>query len=110
MLLKLFFTVFFVKEDEPKKSDKQTAKKKGLIDAKKRKLKEKDEERETEDETEAAEKQSEHLKESKTHSAGGDGQSNSASDNQPSKDSVRTHISVESETHMSSVYPQNVSV
>ncbi|XP_050976145.1 cell cycle and apoptosis regulator protein 2 isoform X2 [Labeo rohita] len=76
-------------EDEPKKSDKQTAKKKGLIDAKKRKLKEKDEERETEDETEAAEKQSEHLKESKTHSAGGDGQSNSASDNQPSKDSER---------------------
>uniref|UniRef100_A0A9J8CUN6 DBC1/CARP1 catalytically inactive NUDIX hydrolase domain-containing protein n=2 Tax=Cyprinus carpio carpio TaxID=630221 RepID=A0A9J8CUN6_CYPCA len=81
-------------EDESKKSDKQTAKKKGLIDAKKRKLKEKDEERETEDkaqmeETEPAGKQSEHLKESKSQSAGGDGQSSSASDTQPSKDSER---------------------
>ncbi|XP_016312257.1 cell cycle and apoptosis regulator protein 2 [Sinocyclocheilus anshuiensis] len=73
-------------EDEPKNTDKQTAKKKGLIDAKKRKLKEKDGERETEDgaltdETEPAGKQSEHLKESKSQSAGGD--------NQPSKDSER---------------------
>ncbi|KAL1267128.1 hypothetical protein QQF64_002803 [Cirrhinus molitorella] len=76
-------------EDEPKKSDKQVAKKKGLIDAKKRKLKDKDEEKETEDETEPSEKQSEHLKESKTHGAGGDGQSGSASDNHPSKDSER---------------------
>ncbi|XP_058645295.1 cell division cycle and apoptosis regulator protein 1 isoform X4 [Onychostoma macrolepis] len=81
-------------EDEPKKTDKQTAKKKGLIDAKKRKLKEKDGERETEDaaltdETEPAGKQSEHLKESKSQSTGGDGQSSSASDNQPSKDSER---------------------
>uniref|UniRef100_A0A9J8A7L7 Cell cycle and apoptosis regulator 2 n=2 Tax=Cyprinus carpio carpio TaxID=630221 RepID=A0A9J8A7L7_CYPCA len=59
-------------EDELKKTDKQTAKKKGLIDAKKRKLKEKEGERETEDETEP-------LKESK--SGGGD--------NQPSKDSER---------------------
>ncbi|KTF88929.1 hypothetical protein cypCar_00033707 [Cyprinus carpio] len=64
-------------EDELKKTDKQTAKKKGLIDAKKRKLKEKEGERETEDETEP-------LKESK--SGGGD--------NQPSKDSVRNHISL----------------
>ncbi|XP_016150146.1 cell cycle and apoptosis regulator protein 2-like [Sinocyclocheilus grahami] len=73
-------------EDEPKNTDKLTAKKKGLIDAKKRKLKEKDGERETEDgaltdETEPAGKQSEHLKESKSQSAGGD--------NQPSKDSDR---------------------
>ncbi|XP_016362448.1 cell cycle and apoptosis regulator protein 2-like [Sinocyclocheilus anshuiensis] len=80
------------KEDEPKKSDKQTTKKKGLIDVKKRKLKEKDEERETEDmaqtvETDPSEKQSEHLRESKTLSAGGDGQS--ASDTQPSKNSER---------------------
>ncbi|XP_042585045.1 LOW QUALITY PROTEIN: cell cycle and apoptosis regulator protein 2-like [Cyprinus carpio] len=59
-------------EDELKKTDKQTAKKKGLMDAKKRKLKEKEGERETEDETEP-------LKESK--SGGGD--------NQPSKDSER---------------------
>lgn len=69
-----------------------------MIDAKKRKLKEKDGERETEDaavtdETDPAGKQSEHLKESKSQSAGGDGQSSSASDNQPSKDSVRNHIS-----------------
>ncbi|XP_016422893.1 cell cycle and apoptosis regulator protein 2-like isoform X1 [Sinocyclocheilus rhinocerous] len=73
-------------EDEPKKTDKQTAKKKGLIDAKKRKLKEKDGERETEDgaltdETVFQPVQSEHLKESKSQSAGGD--------NQPSKDSER---------------------
>ncbi|XP_052463573.1 cell cycle and apoptosis regulator protein 2 [Carassius gibelio] len=78
-------------EDEPKKSDKQTGKKKGLIDAKKRKPKEKDEERETEYKThvDETEKQSEHLKESKSQSLGGDGQSSSASDTQPSKDSER---------------------
>ncbi|XP_059394629.1 cell cycle and apoptosis regulator protein 2-like [Carassius carassius] len=52
-------------EDEPEKTDKQTGKKIGLIDAKKRKLKEKDGERETEDEREP-------LKESKSQSAGGD--------------------------------------
>ncbi|XP_067253467.1 cell cycle and apoptosis regulator protein 2 isoform X1 [Chanodichthys erythropterus] len=75
-------------EDEPKTSDKQPSKKKGLIDARKRKLKEKDEEDITmTDDSEPAEKQSEHLKESKTQSAGGDEQSSSASDNQTSKDS-----------------------
>ncbi|XP_051766385.1 cell cycle and apoptosis regulator protein 2 isoform X3 [Ctenopharyngodon idella] len=75
-------------EDEPKTSDKQPSKKKGLIDAKKRKLKEKDEEDVTmTDDSEPGEKQSEHLKESKTQSAGGDEQSSSASDNQTSKDS-----------------------
>lgn len=78
----------------PKNQTNRRQKKKGLIDAKKRKLKEKDEERETEDkaqtdETEPAGKQSEHLKESKSQSAGGDGQSSSASDTQPSKDSER---------------------
>ncbi|XP_043087544.1 cell cycle and apoptosis regulator protein 2 isoform X2 [Puntigrus tetrazona] len=65
-------------EDEPKKPDKQTAKKKGLIDAKKRKLKEKDGERETEDA--AAPDETEHLKESRSQSAGGDGKSGGVSD------------------------------
>ncbi|XP_077099827.1 cell cycle and apoptosis regulator protein 2 isoform X1 [Siphateles boraxobius] len=78
-------------EDEPKTSDKQPAKKKGLIDAKKKKLKEKDEELDADDiilmdDTEPAEKPCEPVKESKTVSAGGDGQSSSASDNQTSKD------------------------
>ncbi|XP_051541463.1 cell cycle and apoptosis regulator protein 2-like isoform X2 [Myxocyprinus asiaticus] len=73
-------------DDEPKKSDKkQQSKKKVSTDVKKRKLKEKDEERDTDEIP--TQKQSE--KDSKSQSAGGDGQTSSVSDNQLIKNNER---------------------